>query len=79
MAWLTVRKAVYKGKVSHSEFIDKYRLDCRDLCIHQNIEAEAVLPSFMRELLDRSYELYRRVSRLDDDLANNPYNNTFVV
>ncbi len=73
MAWLTVRKAVYSGKITHQESIEKFRLDCRDLCLHQNIEAESVLPPYMRQLLDRSFELYRRVGRLDEDLVSNPY------
>lgn len=71
MAWLMVRKAVSSGKMDEKEAMTKYRLDCRDLCMHQNIEVENFLPTYMNYLLDRSFELYRRVSRLDDDMAAN--------
>jgi len=66
MAWLMTRKAVFAGKITESEAHSKYRLDCRDVCLNQHIEAESVLPKGVTHLLDKSFELYQRVARLDD-------------
>lgn len=65
MAWLMARKAVFMGKLSLEEANERYRLDCRDICMNQHIEAESMLPETMNELLDQSFELYQRVARLD--------------
>jgi regulator of CtrA degradation len=67
MAWLMTRKAVFTGKITETEAATRYRLDCRDVCLNQHIQAESVLPKKMTELLDKSYELYQRVARLDDN------------
>ncbi len=66
MAWLMARKAVFIGKLTENEANKNYRLDCREVCLNQHIEAESVLPQGMTEILDKSYELYQRVARLDD-------------
>jgi regulator of CtrA degradation len=65
MAWLMVRKAVFIGKLTAEEAQEKHRLDCRDASMNQNIEAESQLPDTMTDLLDKSFELYQRVARLD--------------
>ncbi len=66
MAWLLARKAVFIGKLTSAEANEEYRLDCRDVCLSQHIKAESILPEEMRELLDKSFELYQRIARLDD-------------
>ena len=70
MAWLMTRQAVFSGKLTEEDARRDFPLDCRDACLNQNIEAESVLPDAMTELLDKSYELYRRVARLDDLTGN---------
>ncbi len=70
MAWLLARKAVFLGKLTQEEATAHYRLDCRDISLGQNIEAESLLPDSMTELLDKSFELYQRVARLDDAAAS---------
>lgn len=70
MAWLMVRKAVYSGKIGEDEAKQKYQLDCKELCLHQNIEAETILPPYVNYLLDKTFELYQRVSRLDENMAD---------
>jgi len=65
MAWLMARKAAFEGKISLEDAHMHYRLDCRDICMNQHIEAESLLPKRMNDLLDKSYELYQRVLRLD--------------
>ena len=70
MAWIMVRKAVHNGKISDDEAKQKYQLDCKELCLHQNIQAESALPPYVNLLLDRTFELYMRVSRLEENMAN---------
>jgi len=65
MAWLMARKAVFAGKITADEANAHHRLDCRDICMNQYIEAESLLPERMTELLDKTFELYQRVARLD--------------
>lgn len=69
MAWLMTRKAVLAGKISSEEAIAKYRLDCREVCLYQNSAAEPFLPKFVNGMLSRTYSLYQRVARLDDQLV----------
>ncbi len=70
MAWLLARRAITSEDTMTSNQASAYRLDCRDMCMHQNIEAEAILPPFINQLLTQSYELYERVARLDDTLVD---------
>ena len=66
MAWLMARKAAFEGKITVQEANERYRLECRDTCMNQHIEAETLMPARMNELLDKSLELYQRVARLDE-------------
>ena len=66
MAWLMARKAVFMGKITQDEANESFRLDCRDVCLNQFIEAESILPKRMGDILGKSFELYQRVARLDD-------------
>jgi hypothetical protein len=72
MAWLMARRAAFEGKITPQEASEHYRLDCRDICMNQHIEAESLLPERMTELLDMSFELYQRVARLDELGAGQP-------
>lgn len=72
MAWILARRAVLDGSLSHDAANENHRLDCRDVCMHQHIEAESMLPDTMTDILDRTYELYVRVARLDDAGNNAP-------
>ncbi len=66
MTWLMARKAAFDGTITPEEANKHYRLDCRDVCMNQHIEAESLLPERLGELLDKSFELYQRVARLDE-------------
>jgi regulator of CtrA degradation len=66
MAWLVARKAVSFGNITQKEAQERFRLDGREVCMHQHIEAESALPDEVTDLLDRSLELYQRVARLDE-------------
>ncbi len=76
MAWLMVQKAVLVGRISREDAAKDYRLDCRDICLHRNEEATENLPAFMNHLLAGSYDLYRRVSVLDDQSVAAQENST---
>lgn len=69
MAWLLARRAVLDGSLSKIAADTNHKLECRDVCMHQHIEAESLLPDTMTDILDKSYELYVRVARLDDASA----------
>lgn len=66
MAWLMVRKAVFSGKIPMEDAIHRYPLDGREVSLHRNEEAESMLPSYINYLLEESFHLYSRVSRLDE-------------
>lgn len=69
MAWLMARRAVLEGGDASPEADEQHPLECRDICMHQHIEAEAVLPGSMTDILVKTYELYVRAARLDDALS----------
>jgi regulator of CtrA degradation len=65
MAWLLARRAVLEGQLTTAEAGANYRLECREVCMNQHIEAESILPGKLVDLLDRTLDLYQRVARLD--------------
>lgn len=66
MAWIMVRKAVHAGKITEVDAYENYRLDAKDICLHQQAEMAAILPHYMVYLLDKTHRLYSRVVRLED-------------
>lgn len=69
MAWLMVQRAVFNGKIPADE-AQRYGLDFQDICRVDNRMLHGVLPSYVCFLLDRSFELYERVLRLDGQIRN---------
>jgi regulator of CtrA degradation len=71
MAWLLVQKAVHAGEISAAEAASEdHRLAGQNVCRSQELrEQRAVTPALGR-LLDRSYDLYSRVERLDAMVAS---------
>ena len=66
MAWLLVQKAVHAGEISAAEAAgDDHRLAGQAVCRERGGTHGIQLPPALAELLDRSYELYARVERLD--------------
>lgn len=66
IAWLLIQKAVHAGELSRSEAAKpEHRLAGHRVCEETNPVVEDELPQRLMELLDRSYQLYLRVSRLD--------------
>jgi len=68
MAWIMVQRAVFSRKLPADEAADRYGLDFQDVCMVDNRMLHGVLPSYVCYLLDRSYELYERVYRLDGQI-----------
>lgn len=68
MAWLMAQRAVHEGEIGEDEFVkDKYRLEGQHVCLKRAIdEMEGELPDGLNDLMARSYELYRRIMRLDE-------------
>jgi len=68
-SWLLVQRAVRDGDMARSDALhDRYRLGSREICLGACAEDTDPLPVQLRDLLDRSENLYRRIARLDDVL-----------
>ncbi len=68
MAWLMAQRAVHEGEIGEEEFVkDKYRLEGQAVCLKRAIdEMEEDLPEGLSDLMNRSYSLYSRIMRLDE-------------
>lgn len=71
MAWLMAQRAVHEGEIDQKEFVkDKYRLEGHAVCLKRAIdEMEDDLPDGLNDLMERSYSLYRRILRLDEQIV----------
>ena len=68
-SWLLVQRAVRDGDMARADALhDRYRLGSREICLGICAEDTGPLPGQLRNLLDRSENLYRRIARLDDIL-----------
>jgi regulator of CtrA degradation len=75
MAWLLVQKAVHAGEMTRDEAKSpEFRLSGKSVCAETQPPVEGSLQPRLAELLDRSHNLYQRVSRLDalQDQASRP-------
>ena len=68
-SWLLVQRAVHEGDMKPEDAAgERYRLGSKEICLAARPESVEILPAKLRELLDRSDNLYRRIARLDDVL-----------
>jgi len=68
-SWLLVQRAVRDGDMERADALnDRYRLGSREICLGVCAEDVSPLPVELRDLLERSDSLYRRIARLDDIL-----------
>lgn len=68
-SWLLVQRAVHEGEMSAEDAAgDRYRLGGREICLGRRDEGVEMLPATLRDLLERSDSLYRRIDRLDEIL-----------
>ena len=66
MAWLLVQKAVHAGEMTRAEAASgQHRLSGQAVCLTREVVGGYPIPARLRSLLDRSYNLYTRVERLD--------------
>ena len=67
MAWLMLQRAVQYGEIELAEACsESNRLAGRDVCLDTTADSDHSLPVGLRSLLERSYRLYQRVSRLEE-------------
>jgi regulator of CtrA degradation len=67
-SWLLVQRAVHDGEMeADAAKSDRYRLGSKEICLGAS-DGIDVLPPVLRDLLERSDNLYRRIARLDDVL-----------
>src|SRR5690242_21316729 len=63
-SWLLVQRAVHEGEMSPDDAKgDRYRLGSKEICFGGREEGVELLPPTLRDLLERSDNLYRRIAR----------------
>lgn len=68
-SWLLVQRAVHEGDMAAEDAVsDRYRLGSKDICLGTSNDGVEHLPTKLRDLLERSDNLYRRIARLEDSL-----------
>ncbi|HUA50954.1 MAG TPA: DUF1465 family protein [Candidatus Sulfotelmatobacter sp.] len=66
MAWLLIQKAVHAGEMTAAEAAAAdHRLAGQSVCLERTVTGGIALPPALGRLLERSYQLYTRVERLD--------------
>lgn len=65
-SWLLVQRAVRDGDMARADALnERYRLGSREICLGACAEDISPLPEELKDLLERSDSLYRRLARLD--------------
>jgi len=73
MAWVMFRRAAHEGEISREDALSEdCRLSCGRICGDESFTDDPALPKRLRGLLDRSRNLYIRVTRLDAMLDDAP-------
>ena len=77
MAWLMAQRALQEGEIGEEEFVrDKYRLEGQQVCLKRAIDdMEEELPDGLNDLMNRSYSLYSRINRLDEQYVEDDEKN----
>jgi regulator of CtrA degradation len=69
MAWLLMQRAVQEGEITTNEALsDRNRLSGGDVCLDVRFGQDSLLPKSLRSLLDRSFRLYVRISRIEEQI-----------
>ena len=80
MAWLMLVRAVQRGEICQEEVcLDSNRLSGKEVCFNTAMGDNFNPPTGLRCLLDRSYGLYRRVSRLEEMVLARVVAGSFVT
>jgi regulator of CtrA degradation len=76
MTWLLAMKAVNSGEITRDQFMaPAFALGGGAECQDDSGPEMKDLPAGLRSLLDRTYQLYMRVRRLDDQVRGQPMMN----
>lgn len=68
-SWLLIQRAVREGEIGVEDAAsERYRLGSKEICNGGRSENLDGLPKTLRDLLDRSEHLYRRIARLEEAL-----------
>jgi len=68
-SWLLIQRAVREGEMRPEDAAgERYRLGSKEICFGGRSESVELLPKTLRDLLDRSELLYRRIARLEEAL-----------
>ena len=68
-SWLLIQRAVREGEMRLEDAAgERYRLGSKEICFGGRGESVERLPGTLRDLLDRSERLYRRIARLEEQL-----------
>ncbi|CAA6604690.1 conserved hypothetical protein [Rhodospirillaceae bacterium LM-1] len=71
MAWLLMQRAVAIGEISLDEaFKPDNRLGAQEICLRDLVNYTEDLPKSLKSLMDRSLNLYIRVSRLENRILD---------
>jgi regulator of CtrA degradation len=66
-SWLLIQRAVHEGEMCAEDAAgERYRLGSKEICFGGRTENVELLPDALRDLLDRSERLYRRIARLEE-------------
>lgn len=70
MAWILAQKAVHCRELTPEQGASRlYRLSGQSVCLDNETGQAAHMPAVLCVLLQRSYDLYCRVNRLEDQIA----------
>ncbi|MDA0663564.1 MAG: DUF1465 family protein [Proteobacteria bacterium] len=73
MAWMLAQRAVMAGEITPEEGnSERFRLSGQTVCLEHDAEKLNAVPGSLRDLLQRSYDLYCRVARLEQQIAARP-------
>lgn len=70
MAWILAQKAVHNDELTPEEGAsERFRLSGQSVCLVDTPGKAGHLPEDLRELMQRSYDLYCRVGRLEEQIC----------
>lgn len=70
MAWILAQKAVHNDELTPEEGAsERFRLSGQSVCLVEAPGQTGHLPRELRDLLQRSYDLYCRVGRLEEQIC----------
>jgi regulator of CtrA degradation len=70
MAWLMMQRAVHDGEIQADDALaETNRLSGGEVCLDDSFSEDENLPGGLRSLLERSFRLYQRIARLEQQMV----------